>query len=165
MTLQPNAIAALRTIGLAEAVAGWHPPIAQAIAATPEEAILRGDILYRRPAAIWGRGRVTLLGDAAHPMTPDLGQGACQAIEDAVVLAACLRPDGDPAAGLRRYETLRQPRTAAIVRQAARLGQVAQWENPLLCALRDFLNRRVPQKMLEKQVAALWRFPGIPEGI
>ncbi len=140
--------------------AGWHEPIQQVLAAAAEEAFLRGDILYRRPATTWGRGRVTLLGDAAHPMTPDLGQGACQAIEDAVVLAACLEENGDPATALRRYENLRQPRTAGIVRQAARLGQVGQWQNPLLCALRDGLNRLVPQRALEKQVAAVWRFPG-----
>lgn len=138
----------------------WHEPIAEVIAATPASAILRGDILYRKPAAVWGRGRVTLLGDAAHPMTPDFGQGACQAIEDAVILAAVLRQENDPVLALRRYETLRQPRTAAIVRSAATFGRVAQWQNPLLCGLRDFLNARVPQKMLEKEVSRLWRFPG-----
>ena len=145
---------------LLDLFAGWHPPIAEVIAATPETAILRGDIFYRRPSPTWGHGRVTLLGDAAHPMTPDLGQGACQAIEDAVVLAACLEDAEDPAAGLRRYESLRQPRTADIVEKAARMGGIAQWQNPLLCGLRDFLNRSVPQRQLERQVSQLWRFPG-----
>lgn len=61
------------------------------ISATEEAAILRTDIYDRDPVKKrWGAGRVTLLGDAAHPMTPDLGQGACQAIEDAVALVGCL---------------------------------------------------------------------------
>ena len=145
---------------LLELFAGWHQPAAEVIAATPEASILRGDILYRRPSPTWGKGRVTLLGDAAHPMTPDLGQGACQAIEDAVVLAACLEEEKDPVAGLRRYESLRQPRTADIVTKAARMGGIAQWQNPVLCGLRDWLNRSVPQRQLEKQVSRLWRFPG-----
>lgn len=90
----------------------WHEPIAEIVAATPSSAILRGDIFYRKPTPVWGRGRVSLLGDAAHPMTPDFGQGACQAIEDAVILAGVLRQENEPALALRRYETLRQPRTA-----------------------------------------------------
>jgi 2-polyprenyl-6-methoxyphenol hydroxylase-like FAD-dependent oxidoreductase len=139
---------------------GWHEPIAKVIATTPEAAILRGDIIYRRPSPTWGQGRITLLGDAAHPMTPDLGQGACQAIEDAVVLAACLEDEKDPVAGLRRYEKLRQARTAGIVAKAARMGGIAQWQNPLICFLRDQLNRGVPQRQLENQVSQLWRFPG-----
>src|ERR1700720_3570214 len=53
-------------------------------------AILRNDIYDREPLPLWSENRITLLGDAAHPMTPNLGQGGCQAIEDAVVLAACL---------------------------------------------------------------------------
>ena len=72
---------------------------------------------------------MTLLGDAAHPLTPNLGQGACLAIEDAVVLADCLRTIPDPAAALRRYEALRRPRTAGIARRAFHLGWIGQWTN------------------------------------
>ena len=89
--------------------AGWHAPVHTLVEATPEEAILRGDVFDRPPSSFWGRGRVTLLGDAAHPMTPNLGQGACQAIEDAVVLARCLAERCD-AGALRRY---RRPAPAA----------------------------------------------------
>ena len=70
---------------------GWHKPIEALINTTNEGSILRNDIYDMNPIQRWVRGRVALLGDAAHPMTPNLGQGACQAIEDAVVLAACLR--------------------------------------------------------------------------
>ena len=70
---------------LSQLFRGWEP-IAAPIGATPESAILRNDIYDRDPLSRWSCDRVTLLGDATHPMTPNLGQGACQAIEDAVVL-------------------------------------------------------------------------------
>jgi salicylate hydroxylase len=75
----------------------------------------------RAPSRPWGRGPVTLLGDAAHPMLPFLAQGAAMAIEDAAVLARefARRPD-DPAVALRRYEATRQPRTDRVQRAARR---------------------------------------------
>ena len=67
---------------------GWHEPTEELIRVTDERAIVHSDIYDRDPLKErWGEGRISLLGDAAHPMTPDLGQGACQTIEDAVVLA------------------------------------------------------------------------------
>jgi 2-polyprenyl-6-methoxyphenol hydroxylase-like FAD-dependent oxidoreductase len=126
----------------------WHDPIPSVIAATQQ--ILRNDILDRPPTRIWGRGRVTLLGDAAHPTTPNLGQGACQAIEDAVVLADQLRSAAHVESGLRAYEALRRQRTARITTESLRLGWVCQWQNPLACWLRDTANCFVPQ------TAALW---------
>jgi salicylate hydroxylase len=75
----------------------------------------RWALLDRAPLRHWSEGRVTLLGDAAHPMFPFFGQGAAQAIEDAAVLAGCLAESiSDPAAGLRRYEQLRIPRTTKL---------------------------------------------------
>src|SRR5262249_11632391 len=91
---------------------GWHPPILALIDATSEDAVLRTDIYDRLPLAAWSQGRVTLLGDAAHPMTPNLGQGACQALEDAIVLAASLQAtdlgDRVPHA-LQSYQAMRLP--------------------------------------------------------
>ena len=68
----------------------WHAPVRAVIEATPPERILRTDIADRDPITRWHDGPVVLLGDAAHPMTPNLGQGACQAIEDAYALAEAL---------------------------------------------------------------------------
>ncbi|HMB07038.1 MAG TPA: FAD-dependent monooxygenase, partial [Isosphaeraceae bacterium] len=68
-----------RKRGLLDRYRGWHTPIGELVEATDESAILRNDIYDRPPLSRWGLGRATLLGDAAHPMTPDLGQGACQA--------------------------------------------------------------------------------------
>jgi 2-polyprenyl-6-methoxyphenol hydroxylase-like FAD-dependent oxidoreductase len=109
----------------------WHSPIMDLIEAADEGAILRTDIYDREPLAErWGEGRVTLLGDAAHPMTPDLRQGAAQATEDAVVLAHCLQESGPTADALRRYERLRSGRAAMVVRRSRRLGRIGQLENP-----------------------------------
>jgi len=87
----------------------WHAPIRTLIEVTPEADILHNDIYDRPPLRWWGRDRITLLGDAAHPMTPNLGQGACQALEDALVLAKELQANADIPTALRAYEALRIP--------------------------------------------------------
>ncbi len=122
---------------LAGMFAQWHAPIPALIEATAAAAILRNDIYDRDPADRWSEGRVTLLGDAAHAMTPNLGQGGCQAIEDAVVLARCLGEGGPVEPSLRRYESLRIPRTRFIANASRRIGRAFQIESPILCRLRD----------------------------
>lgn len=131
---------------------GWHEPIRELIAATPEEDIRRDDVYDRKPVKRWGEGRVTLLGDAAHPMTPNLGQGACQAIEDAFELAGCLRSEAKVEDALRLYEARRTRRTAAVVWLSRRMGQVGQLENPWLCRLRDAAAKRMPDSFQRRQL-------------
>ena len=132
---------------------GWHRPIGELIEATDEDAILRTDIYDREPLGErWGKGRVTLLGDAAHPMTPNLGQGACQAIEDAVVLARCLGERGATAESLRSYERLRSDRVAMVVRRSRRVGMVGQAKNPAICWLRDRALAMIPPKAQLRQL-------------
>ena len=135
---------------LARGFAGWWGPIPALIAATEPERLLRNDILDRPPRRGLGRGRVTLLGDAAHPTTPNIGQGACLAIEDAAALARELGR-GAAEAALRRYEKLRHARTAEIVRFSWRLGRVGQWSNPTLCALRDRALALTPMSAIRRR--------------
>jgi 2-polyprenyl-6-methoxyphenol hydroxylase-like FAD-dependent oxidoreductase len=132
---------------LARLVRGWHEPIEAALASTPEEAISGTGIYWRRPTRTWGRGRVTLLGDAVHPMTPDLSQGAAQALEDAVVLAASLRDAPDPVAGLRAYESARRSRTAQIVKRSRAAGRLAQASSALGSGLRDAVIGALPNRL------------------
>jgi 2-polyprenyl-6-methoxyphenol hydroxylase-like FAD-dependent oxidoreductase len=139
----------------------WHDPIAQLVERTPDPAILRNDIYDREPLARWGDRRITLLGDAAHPMTPNLGQGACQAIEDAVVLARSLANGSDVVSALRAYEAARRPRSAAIVRESRRLGWIAQLAHPVAVALRNGIVSRLPAQL---QVAPLERIVGFDVG-
>jgi 2-polyprenyl-6-methoxyphenol hydroxylase-like FAD-dependent oxidoreductase len=133
--------------------AGWHAPVAEILAATPAEAILRNDILHRLPAPHWVEGRVALLGDAAHPMTPNLGQGACQAIEDAVVLADRLtRNPEDPAAALAEYQLRRKSRADSVLLASLRLGRLGQIENAAARWLRDHLLALTPAAVTRAQL-------------
>jgi salicylate hydroxylase len=109
---------------------------------------LRWPLFDRPPTSRWGRGPVTLLGDAAHPMLPFLAQGAAMAIEDAMVLADCLRTTPDaPDQALRRYEDRRQPRTARVQHQARRNGQIYHLGGPAALA-RDHILRKLDGERL-----------------
>ena len=133
----------------------WHNPIRALIEATPDAAILRNDLYDRPPLKRWGRGRITLLGDAAHPMTPNLGQGACQALEDAVVLAKQVQSTADIPTALRAYEAARIPRTTMIVNQSRQVGQVGQWANPVAVAGRNWLVKYLLARVQYRQFAPL----------
>jgi 2-polyprenyl-6-methoxyphenol hydroxylase-like FAD-dependent oxidoreductase len=128
-------------------LAGWHAPIPDLVEATSEDAFGLLDIFDRKPRRDWGKGRVTLLGDAAHPMTPNLGQGAGQALEDAVVLAASLKGAADVEAALRRYEAERAPRANRIAKLSRQAGVMAQADSRLGCLLRDGFMRVMPRRL------------------
>ncbi|MET0510946.1 MAG: FAD-dependent monooxygenase [Thermoleophilaceae bacterium] len=111
---------------------GWPDPIESLVQATDESNTFLSDTQDRDPVERWGEGRVTLLGDAAHPMTWDRGQGASQGIEGAVLLAKQLAQGDDPAAALRAWEAERIPRTKKMVRSSRAIGRLQQSKNPLL---------------------------------
>lgn len=141
--------------GKTEALAacrGWAAPVLDFIEATPEDAIVQNDIVDRKPLKSWGRGTVTLLGDAAHASTPNLGQGACQAIEDAVTLADAVRENPDIEAALRNHERLRIPRTTAVVNDSWRAGQLLQTEQPMIAAFRDWFSASAIGQRLQTQM-------------
>lgn len=124
----------------------WFDPIPAVLKATPAEAILRNDIFDRPPLDTWSRGRVTLLGDAAHPMTPNLGQGACQAIEDGLVLARCLKGSPDVPLAFHLYQIKRLERANTIVNRSRFVGTAGQLQHPLACRLRNLLAKIVPPR-------------------
>lgn len=132
---------------------GWYEPVRAVIEATEDAAILRHDIYDRAPLRRWSEGRVTLVGDAAHPMLPNLGQGAGQGMEDALVLARCLADaDTDSAHALRMYEELRKKRANAIVKGSRLMGAVTQWENPLAIAARHFMLKTIPARIQSRRL-------------
>ncbi len=117
--------------------AGWIPAVRDLLAAPSQWQ--KWPLCERGPSPLWGRGPVTLLGDAAHPMLPFLAQGAAMAIEDAAVLSDAWDPD-DPTAALRRYERARQPRTAQVQR-AARRNDLRYHLGPPASLVRDAVLR------------------------
>jgi 2-polyprenyl-6-methoxyphenol hydroxylase-like FAD-dependent oxidoreductase len=152
---EPPQAAASRLAGL---FAGFPAPIPALIAATSPEQILRTDIFDCQPLASWHRGRIGLIGDAAHAATPNLGQGGAQAIEDAYVLAAALADHrADPAAAFSAFERQRRAKALLVVRRAWQLGKLAHWSNPLARRLRNSLIRLTPPRLAARQLAELYQ--------
>jgi 2-polyprenyl-6-methoxyphenol hydroxylase-like FAD-dependent oxidoreductase len=128
----------------------WAHPLPAMLRATDPRDLARTDIYDLPQREAWGRGRVTLLGDAAHSMVPALGQGACQAIEDGVVLGRILGAAGHDEAALTEYERKRIARTAPIVKRARMQGKLMQGDNPVMSVVRSGFFRFAPQKQVLK---------------
>ena len=111
---------------------GWPEPIESLVRETDDSHLFAAPTYDRDPLDRWGEGRVTLIGDAAHPMTWDRGQGAGQGIEGAVLLARELAEGDDPDAALRAWEAQRIPRTAQMVKRSRAVGFMEQSKIPLV---------------------------------
>ncbi|HEY4651848.1 MAG TPA: FAD-dependent monooxygenase, partial [Pontibacter sp.] len=136
---------------------GVHEPVQQVLAATQPEQLIWGDISDLKPLKRFVYNRVVLLGDAAHATTPNMGQGACQAIEDAVVLGQCIEQEPTIANALATYEKRRLARTANVIQLSRLLGWVSQWENPLLIKARNAIFRATPAFVTQRQMEDLYR--------
>ncbi|MFI1002618.1 FAD-dependent monooxygenase [Streptomyces galbus] len=129
----------------------WHEPIPALLDRLdprhPEPAgILHHDFHeLAAPLPRFHAGRVALLGDAAHAMTPNLGQGGCQAVEDAVVLAHLLARHTDVPAALAAYTRARHRRTVRVGRRSRRIGELARLSHPLAVSLRNLAVRATPR--------------------
>lgn len=139
----------IRQQTLLEMFGKWHNPIADLIRNTPEDKILQHGIYAIEPLKSWQDGRVILMGDAAHAMTPNLGQGACQAIEDAVALGQIFQQTTDVNVALSQYQQERLPRANMILKQSQMIGTIGQVENRLLANLRNVAFRYMPKSMRE----------------
>jgi 2-polyprenyl-6-methoxyphenol hydroxylase-like FAD-dependent oxidoreductase len=140
------------TSHLLELFGGWHEPVRAVIEATPPDATVRKDVYDRLPGRTWTRGRVTLIGDAIHLMTPDLGQGACQAMVDAVTLADCLARPGRLDAALVDYQRRRWRNAALTTLLARTFGTMGQLDRPLTCGARDALVKAMPLSIQLRQL-------------
>ncbi|TDC22751.1 FAD-dependent monooxygenase, partial [Kribbella albertanoniae] len=116
----------------------WHDPIPALLAST--QTALQNDI-YDLPLPLvpFAAGRIALLGDAAHAMTPNMGRGACTAIEDAGALARHLRSTPDPVTALTQYDAERRPAATQLVKRSRQIGRLGQLENPVAIGVRDGL--------------------------
>jgi 2-polyprenyl-6-methoxyphenol hydroxylase-like FAD-dependent oxidoreductase len=108
------------------------------------------ELVDRDPIPFWGKDVVTLLGDAAHPVLPHTGQGAAQAMVDAVTLAKTLRDGADVERALRAYEHDRRGKTAALLKQGRRTARVMKTTNPVACYLREVALRLAPVNALAR---------------
>jgi 2-polyprenyl-6-methoxyphenol hydroxylase-like FAD-dependent oxidoreductase len=133
----------------------WHKPVRQVLESADESSILRNDVYYLDPLDTWSRGRVVLLGDAAHATTPGIGQGAAQAIEDAVVLGRALAAPGELTLALEAYEARRRPRTALVLKLSRRADRAGQLDGRLACAVRNVIVWLQPAAAQRRQLAPI----------
>jgi 2-polyprenyl-6-methoxyphenol hydroxylase-like FAD-dependent oxidoreductase len=138
---------------------GFEPALRGIVSATNSDD-MRFDQLFERDALrTWGAGHVTLLGDAAHPLLPHTGQGAAQALEDAVALGLAVAGPGSVEQALRRYERVRLRRTRAFVRLGPRLARMTTTRNALIKTVRSLAVRLLPERVLARSTVSLQRDP------
>jgi len=171
--LTPNTDGATIRAELLRLFDGWCEPVLELIQETPLTSLVRNVVFDRLPVRRWGEGSMTLLGDAIHPTTPNLGQGGCLAIEDAAVLARCLKKYAADADGadrreavsasqisfaLRRFEGLRFKRTAAITRYSRIYGAVGQWERGWAAQMRSLGLSLVPDRVTARLLRGIFNY-------
>jgi len=143
----------------------WHAPIPALLGATPSGGVRHHDIFeLGTPLPSYVTGRVALLGDAAHAMTSDIGQGACQAIEDAVVLCAMLAGEPDPTTALAGYDRARRPRTQRVSEASRRMGQLTLLDRRLAVLARNTTARFIRRRIAGQGLMGIggWQPPALP---
>lgn len=135
---------------------GYHDPILGILAQTSDHQLLHHDIYDLPPIGRFVFGNIVLLGDSAHAMTPNMGQGAGQSIEDAIILAGHLKRSPTMKEALKRYEDERTERTSVITKMSNRIGRVAQLDDRVSVTLRDAIFPHIPAEIMEKQLKYLY---------
>jgi 2-polyprenyl-6-methoxyphenol hydroxylase-like FAD-dependent oxidoreductase len=138
--------------------AAWHNPIKHLISNTADELIMKNSASDLPQLKRWANGRIALLGDAAHPITPNLGQGGGMAIEDALVLAKCLQPETSIESALKLYESRRITRAKRIEQRSRLMGKIGQWQNPLIVGGREIVTGLLPAKFFEFNLRRVYSY-------
>lgn len=131
----------------------WSEPVNTLIKSTPENKIILTNINFTPSIHQLVKGPAALLGDAAHPMTPDLGQGACQAIEDACVMAECIATNSAIADAFKAYEQKRLTRVNTIAARSYSIGKMRQAGNPIGAIVRNTMMRVLPEGFALRMLA------------
>ncbi len=147
-----------RKAELLELFADWHNPITTLISSTNDDAIMKNSASDLPQLKRWVNGRIALLGDAAHPITPNLGQGGGMAIEDALVLAKSLRQENSIENALKLYEKKRITRTKHIQQRSRLMGKIGQWQNPLIVSGREIVTNLLPAKIFEFNLRRVYSY-------
>tara|TARA_Y100000589_G_C27191141_1_gene644855 strand:- start:2429 stop:3562 length:1134 start_codon:yes stop_codon:yes gene_type:complete len=128
----------------------FHHPIPELIENTDQ--ILKNSLADRIPKKGWTKGNITLVGDAAHPTTPNLGQGGCMAVEGAYLLAKCINKYGLSSKAYSTYEKYQFPRSKKIVTESLKLGKIGQITNPFLIYIRNLFFKAIPSSVAMKMI-------------
>ncbi|KAA5543557.1 FAD-dependent monooxygenase [Adhaeribacter rhizoryzae] len=135
----------------------YHAPIPEMLEHTQTHQLIWNDICDLPALPQYALGNILFIGDAGHATTPNMGQGACQAIEDGVILAEAWRKNGSFAAAAQYFEQHRRARTQWVIEQSYRLGKVAHLENRFLIKLRNKAFRIMPARINQSQLDKLFR--------
>lgn len=133
----------------------WAEPIPAIVAATDAADVLHLDLYDRTRARHWARGPVVLVGDAAHPMRPHLGQGGCQGLEDAAILASFVAQADDLSTAFARFAAFRRPRVRALMRESAMIGRIVNLRPAFLSAAASRATVLVPEAVLTRHLASV----------
>ena len=135
--------------------ASWAEPLPALLAATDPDVVLHNDLYDRDRARVWSKGPIVLIGDAAHPMRPHLGQGGCQGLEDAAILAGFVDQTDDVATAFARFVKFRRPRVRALVRESATIGKIVNLRPAFLGAAASRATVLVPESVLTRHMATV----------
>lgn len=147
---------AYRVADLLHQFSGYHSAVIEVLKHTKNEHLIWNDIIDLPPTPHYAFGNIVLIGDAAHATTPNMGQGACQAIEDAVVLADEMKKNTFTEEAFKKFEKRRIKRTHWITNTSKQLGDIAQLENSILIKLRNAFLKNTPASFKEKNIERLY---------
>lgn len=138
----------------------YHPIIQTILKSTPKNKIHTAEIMDLKPTQQWFKDQICLIGDAAHATTPNLGQGACQAIEDAYIISKCLEKH-EPEIAFKEFQTTRISKVHQIVNTSWSVGKIAHLSNPFLVFLRNQVMRAMPSSQSQKQTESIFKLQQI----
>ncbi len=146
-----------KEVNLLDIFSDYHKTVKNIISKTPVEDILCNEIWDLKPIDTWYKESVCLVGDAAHATTPNMGQGAVQAIESALALSICIKEEATIEMAFRRYEQTRKAKARSIIRTSWLIGKLAQSDNIIVCMIRNFTTKITPESVMKKQNDRLFK--------
>lgn len=152
-----NYLEEFQHIDLVDFYSDFHPIVSKIISSTPKENILTNEMLDLKPISTWHKNNICLLGDSAHATTPNLGQGACQAIESALVLANCIVKHTSTEKAFKEFQNIRIPKATEVINTSWQVGKIAHLENWLLIKLRNFVLSKTPTMIANKQSERMFK--------
>ncbi|MDG1992950.1 MAG: FAD-dependent monooxygenase, partial [Polaribacter sp.] len=146
-----------KDINLQELFSDYHPTINTIIDETPKEQILCNEIWDLKPIDKWYHKNICLVGDSAHATTPNMGQGAVQAIESALALSICIKDESSIEKAFNKYQKIRKEKANHVTETSWRIGKIAQLDNIIIIVLRNFMMKVLPTKITENQNRKLYK--------